>query len=629
MKKNQPLGARLALSAVPFQPSRREFVVGIGALAASAYLAGCGGGGGGRGSSHQPVNVDRPPLAPAFSDRVEQYSKMTDNLGSIWDGSSASIANLADFSSKLSHGMVRSIDPNTALMLEATWYALSGLKVGYERLANGLLAQDDQGYVAGSVDSDYDLQTNEGLANPQFLAAIMLQTYAAFRVTGGVARMLQIAGAETMQAWIAAQNSDAAKLIAYGIFADVYNSWLDTIQSTLGTPSLASGKLDLSAGVTAAKAVTNSAAVTAHVELLPLGFGYRTGAAAGPPKDADAVGSPAGNFAMSFLGSLSKVLLTANGSLSKDFPTLVAGLTPKYDLKSRLGSTGLFATINSAAGSAAAAQTLANTLVANLFSAGLPAADKSVAKYTTNLAAGGYGLIVSFANVILSDHSLVGTAIAGDQALALLNNEIDLIEASGTRAQKAILAGLECDIETLQATHLYSGSSVLVRSIPITNPGTAETDLIRSQTLRTDSCLMYPQADAGWSGKPSDGTISLFRKILAGLEMTAVPRTFNNAEVSGAGLIYDLIFRYADLLKPDVLTSGQFIFIVSDFARILRRSPGITNAQLPAVSGAVLMCSAPGLAPNRWPPVDLKTATGLEPLLPLSTLVPGVPIHVS
>ena len=143
--------------------------------------------------------------------------------------------------------------------------------------------------------------------------------------------------------------------------------------------------------------------------------------------------------------------------------------------------------------------------------------------------------------------------------------------------------------------------------------------------------LCYPLANAGWKGTPQDGTIDLYRSIIAGLPGTAntVVRTFNNIEVSGAGLFFDLLKRYPVTLKPDQLTSGQLSFCAPTFARTLRRSPGATTAKIPAITSAVLLCSAPNFVPAVGnSPVDLTTVTALPPLATLTDLVPGVPIHV-
>ena len=628
---------------IPISPhlrgwSRREFLLGAGASAAAFCLTGCGGSGGGFGpptnsapSSSGALGVSRTTVGGSFSNQVLQFSQASEQIGNIWEGQSFALADLKTFAG----GGVpapRVAGADVRVMVQAVWYSLQGLRSGYERLANGLLAEDDQGQVAQTVTNSNGLTGTSSLANPQWLAAMMLQNYSAFRVTGALMKILQLTGIQQMQDWVIGQTGSAETLIAYGILADAFNSWLDAIQSGVGTPSLAGMKLDVSGAVTPATVAQHIAGLPALLDAIPYGPGYRAGGAAnGVPDDASLTGPASANFALSFLGTLAKITLTT-GTLPSDFPQTVDPTTAKYDVNARLGATGLGPQITALAGSAALAQTTTDTLVAQLMATVLPAPDGSVATCLVQVAAGAYSLIVAVAQVILSDHSLVGDAIAGDMALNLLNTETGLVKTCGSAPQLKILASVACDISYLQSTYLIGGNVVSLRTIPVTNiPTAVETDQIRDTlTLLCSNTLCYPLANAGWTGTPFSGTLSLFRSILAGLVPTGEPRTFNNAEVSGAGLLYDLLVRYQSLLKPDTLTNGEFIFCTSNFARLLRRSPGATSAQLPSITLAALLCSAPGYTPSiSGAPMDLSMIVTLPALSAATNLVPGVPIHVS
>ena len=609
--------------------TRREFMLTLGASAAAACLSGCGDD---NGSVASPsTSVGRTVVSGSLTNQVNQFSLASEQIGNIWEGQSPALSALKAFAAGTGSSS-RAVGSDTRVMLQSVWYSLYGLRSGYERLANGLLADDDQGQVAEAVTTNNSLSGTSSLNNPQWLAAMMLQNYCAFRVTGALMKIVQIAGIQQMQDWVMAQTGTTEKLIAYGILADVFNAWVDTLQQSAAAPSLTAFKLDVSSAATPATIIQKIAGIPALLDAIPYAPGYRTGGkVTGIPDDATITGAAAANFALSFLGSLAKITLTS-GPIVDTFPQSVDPTKAKYDLTARLGSTGLGPQIAAAAGSAAAAQTTADTLVAALMATVLPAADSSAASCLVQIAVGAYNLIVAVAQVILSDHSLVGDAIAGEQALQQLNTEISTIKACGSLTQLKILASVACDITYLQSTYLIGGNVVALRNVPVTNiPSAVETDQIRDTlTLLCSNKLCFPLANAGWNGKPNDGTIDLFRRILAGLSpIPGAPRTFNNAEISAAGLFYDLLRRNAVFLKPDYLTTGQLIFCTSNFARLLRRSPGATSAKLPSITAAALLCSAPNFTPSRSDgPVNLLLLPAMGPLSPATDIVPGVPVHV-
>lgn len=615
--------------------SRRELLALTGSITASYFLGGCGGGGDSTVSSE--TGVSRTAVTGTLTNQINQFSLTSEQIGNIWEGQSSGLRELATFAAG---GNRSSRAPgDTRVMFQAVWYSQQGLRSGYERLANGILSEDDQGHVADTVSSNNNLTGDTGVSNPQWLAAMMLQTYSALRVTGALMNIIQIAGIKQMQDWAAGQTGGAEKLITYGIFADTFNSWLDTIEKGVGTPSLAGMKLDVSANVTPASVDQILAGIPALLDIIPYGAGYRAGGSAnGIPDDAMLTGSAASNFGLSFLGTLAKITLTT-GAFPANFPQTVDPATAKYDIAARLGTTGIGSQITTLSQSAAMAQSKTDALVAQLMSTVLPGADRSAATCLVQMATGGYGVIVAVAQAILSDHSLLGDAISGAMALSFLNTEISTIQTCGTDTQLKILASVACDIAFLRGSGLIGGNEVSLRSVPVSNLPAAmeyETDQIRASTLLADQLLKcttqlcYPLANAGWNGAAKADTIDLFRQIIAGLTAaSSASRTFNNVEVAAAGLIYDLLKRHGDALKPDVLTSGVFIFCVSPFARLLRRSPGVKFAKLPSITSAALLCSAPNFTPARsGAPVDLSTIASLGPLTAITSLVPGVPIHV-
>ena len=610
-------------------PTRREFLIGAGVSATTLYLAGCGGGG---SETVNGAGVSRTTLSGALTDQVNQFSLASEQIGNIWEGSSPALTSLQTFANGGNRSS-RVVGAGSRVMIQAVWYSLLGVRSSYERLANGLLAEDDQGYVADAIDASNGFSGNTGTSNPQWLAAVMLQTYSAFRVTGALMKIIQVAGVKQMAEWAAAQSTDTNKMIAYGMLADCFNNWIDAIQKGINGASLAEFKLDVSAAVTPANVAAQIAKIPVLLSTIPFGPGYRVGGtASGIPVDDMLTGTGASNFSMSFFGSIVKIMISA-GTLPENYPAVVDLSTATYDLAARLGTTGLGPQITTLAGSLTAAQTAANTLLSKLLDSVLPALDGSAATSLVNIASGAYGVVAAVAQAILSDHSLIGDALSGEIALGYLSTEIGYINNSGNDTMKAILKSVDCDISYLQSTYLIGGNTVALRSIPVENiPSRIETDQIgaSSSTLICQNTLCYPPPNAGWDGNPSNKSISVYRETLSGLFPTGqAPRTFNNAEICGAGLFYNLLFRNSGTLRPDFVTDNRLIFCTSNFARVLRRSPGAVIAKLPSITAAALLCTAPNFAPSRNNgPVDLSKISSLGVLSPLTTLVPGVAVHV-
>ncbi|MDB6113672.1 MAG: hypothetical protein JWQ62_617, partial [Lacunisphaera sp.] len=68
---------------------------------------------------------------------------------------------------------------------------------------------------------------------------------------------------------------------------------------------------------------------------------------------------------------------------------------------------------------------------------------------------------------------------------------------------------------------------------------------------------------------------------------------------------------------------------LSDFARLLRRSPGAVTAMIPSITSAVLLCSAPGFTPSKnTTPINLATLGTMGTLTSTTDLAPGVPVNV-
>ncbi len=604
--------------------SRRKMLALTGSITASYLLGGCGGGDGASDGGNGE-GLARTVLTGDLKNQINQFSLASEQITNIWEGSSTALANLNSFA----NGGLRS-PSDTKLMIQATWYALQGLKAGYERLANGLLAEDDQGYVAHTISTNYSFSQTSTLVNPQWLAAMMQQTYCALRLIGSLMKIVQVGGIKPMQDWVKAQPTDLEKLIAYGILADTYNSWLDAISDSLKIAPLTELKLDVSNAVTAAQVGGRVDGMDASILKIPFTPGNRAGGNAnGIPDDAMLIGPEPDNFALSFLGTLAKIALTT-GTVAATFPQTVDPASATYNLASRLGTTGLAANIATQE-SASVVQTKTAMLIRQLTDTGLSLADGSSASCHVRIAIGAYNVVTSVAQAVLSEHSIAGAALDGAKAVSNLQAEVDVIGICGSAVQKALL-DTDC-VSVLNRSNLIGGSTMVLRSIATVNlSDSTETDQIRG-ILEIDpfNTLSYPPPNAGWNGSARSGSIPLFRAIIAGLPSpaTGVPRTFSNIEVAAAGLVVDLVFRYSAALRPDLLTDGRVIFIASNFARILRRSPGATFAMIPNITSAALLCSAPGFSPSKTSPVNLSSLASLGQLKQITDFVPGVPLNVN
>ncbi len=615
------------------QVSRRQFITYAGMSTAAVWIYGCGGGSGGSGGpgGGGGSGLSRTVVTGSTKNQINQFSLASEEIGNLWEGSSTAISDLQTFASA-NRSAHRSAG-NSNLMFVSTWYALQGLKSGYERLLNGYLAGDDQGSVSETVSANANLDSNSTLINPQWLAAMMLQMYSAARVSGAIIKIIQISGIQSMTDWVNAQTTDTNKLIAYGIFADTYNTWLDTVAKADGIAALSTLKLDVSSSISPSTIAAALSGLPAKLITVPFTPGVRLGGVVtGVPVDSQLTGLPQTNFALSLLGTLAQITLSPGGPITSTFVQTVDVTKAKYDFATRLSTTGLGKTITTSAGSGSSAQTAVDTLVLDLMTNGLPGGSGAAATFAVQLAVGSYDLINAVAQAILSEHSLVGAALDGQVALDLLNAVIALINAKGSTVQKQILSSVSCDINYLQSTYLVGGQTYALRTIPAAVIPAIETDQVNGiLQISCQNALCYPAPNAGWKGTPFDKTIPLFRGIDSGLPTinTGVARTFNNVEVASAGLFYDFLYRNSGDLRPDLLTSGQIIFCCSNFARLLRRAPGANNAHIASITAAALLCSAPNFTPSKEKgPVDLTSLAALSNLNPITDLAQGVLVNV-
>ncbi len=613
----------------------RRWLFALGGGAAFAcLLPGCGGGddsvsvGTSAGTGRTAVSGDLKAQIELFSGSVEQ-------LGGGFQGSSASLDSLRDFTGRVSRA-----PSDFRVVVQALGIGLNGTRAAYERLINIALMMDDLGNISQTVTANNNLTGGNAVDNPQWLAGMMLQNFAAIRVTAALFKIQQIAGLQELRDWALAQKTPQAQLVCYGFAADIFNSWVDAVAAVTGLAAPATQKLDVSASVTAANISEQFAKILAIIKRMPLSPGYRpAGASLSKADDVSLGATGVGNFAPSLTGVLCQAILSTT-PLTDDFFQTIDLTKAKYDVAARLGSTGLGQTLAALSGGIAAAQTIITTLLASTASADWPGLSGTAAQCQFQMIGKIYGFLQSMFAAIVTTQSVAGSAISGPQAVKNLKDIDDVIAQCGSVYQKSSWALAKTEMKVLNDFNFDNGAIPTTRQVSaVSVVGLREFDQLGKYGVTCNTDVTVPATDeitvtSGNNGAvcvidPKKPDITACRELIAGFTKNPnCPRTFNRVEICLAGLIFDLTSRNNTVLngtwKEDTLD-----FCYSQFSRLYAREPGQNFVVIPAISQAALLCSGVGYIPSKSvTPLDLATLPSMPSLSQITNLVGGVPVNV-
>ena len=602
--------------------SRREALALMGGTAIIASLWGCGGGGGGGGVTLG--DSSRSAISGNLANLYNQFSTVAQSTSDTWQGTSASMDALRDLPGRATRGPA-----DVRAVIQVLTIGLNANRSAYERLCNLALTLDDLGNAAIAVNSNNPLNASNAVNNEQWLMAMISQNRAAISVTGTLFTMQLIAGLTEASQWVLARTTDIEKLAAYGLFADVFNTWVDALCATANITPNAAWKLDLSANVTAANITSKVTQVNTIFPQLPFSPGYRKpGASLSQLDDASLGAIGIQNFAQSFTGALARITLSST-ALTDTFPTTVDLSKAHYDVAIRLASTGLLATITSTAGGVAAAQTAMNTLLNSTDGTTWPGVTGASGNCQVQIVGKTYGFLQALVTAIISTQSALGSLVTGAQALSFLTELETTVEACGSGIQKAIWASVKPDREILRSQQLLNGSVPTTRQVDVVRvTGRLEFDQVGAAGVTCTTTIEASTPDF-CPLDPQHPVIRDYRIVVSGLQkLVNCPRTFRNVLICITGLLYDVASHYPDTVAPK-FTSGSLTFCQQNYARGLRREPLAAFATIPAITSAQLLCSGVGFIPSRsLTPVNLATIPLMPDLKDITNLVGGVPINV-
>ena len=609
--------------------TRRDALLLFGGAAISAALTGCGSGNSpntvGTLTPTPVADASRTAISGDLAAQYNQFSTIAQRTSDTWLGTSGALDALLNLPNRSSRA------PSDArVVIQALTIGLNGTRSAYERLCNLALHLDDLGAAAAAVTSNNGLTGSNALNNEQWLTAMIAQNYAAVSVTGTLFIIQLIAGLPEARAWALARTNEIDRLAAYGLVADTFNTWVDALTAAGNITPNAAWKLDVSSAVTSANITAKLGQIDTILPQLPFSPGYRKpGASLSQVDDASLGAVGIQNFAQSFTGALARLTLST-AALTDSFPQTVDTTKAHYDVTARLGTTGLGQTIAALNGGLSAAQTVIDGLLASTDGTTWPGVTGDSAQCQVQIVVKTYGFLQALATALITTQSALGSLITGSQALQFLTDLENTMTTCGSAIQLALWNAVKADRDLLKSQQLYNGEVPTTRQVSVVRvTGLRELDQIGAAGAICTNKLTISAPDV-CPLNPKNPVISDYRTIIGGLtKLVNCPRTFRNVLICITGLLYEIAQRYPDTVAATWETDSSIKFCSQTFARVLRREPEATFAEVPAITSAQLLCTGVGFIPSRsLTPVNLAIIPVMPRLFEISNLTGGVPIHV-
>ncbi len=619
--------------------TRREALFLFGGAAVSAALAGCGGGSSTSGAGPVALGgLDRTAIKGDLVAQLNQFSTIVQGTTDTWFGTSGAMDALRDLPGRSSRAPT-----DVKTVIQALAIGVNATRSAYERFCSLALMLDDLGAGAAAVTKNNTLSGSNAVNNEQWLAAMIAQNYAAISVTGTLFVVQQVAGLTEARAWALARTAESDRLAAYGLVADAFNTWVDALTAAGNITPQDTWKLDMTNAVSAANIGDKLGQIDSILPNLPFSPGYRKAGAALTQTDDESLGATGiQNFAQTFTGALARLTLST-AALTDSFPQTVDTTKAHYDVTARLSNTGLGRNIAALVGGLPAAQQTIDRLLSSTDGTSWPGATGDSAACQVQIVSKIYGFLQALTTALITTRSALGSLITGAQALQFLADLETTVATCGSAPQKRRWEVVKRDRDLLVSQQLLNGSVPTARLVVAVSIATlSELDQI-SKSGGISSYLEVGKSGDDANGNangnlvsdvcvldPTNPNVSDYRAIVSGIKkLPDCPRTFRNVLICIAGLFYDISKLYPETIVPKWESPTRLTFISTAFARVLRREPQATFAQIPAITSAQLLCSGVGYVPSRsLTPVDLSTIPKMPDLTAITNLVGGVPINV-
>ena len=612
--------------------SRRKLIQLSLCLGVSSIFSGCGGGG--SSSSEEiisPFLAQRAEPAGSLKDQVDQYSGAMDILSSIYLAPSNDAIESARGIFDVTRS--RAMDSRPAEdFYRAAAYGSIVSSLAVERINNAVVALDSALYLGDRASATNSLSGNANLSNPQWGAEMLRRLLNIQSALNDQARFYQQAGVLEIATAVSGADSYAKKAVAYAVLRDSYHHWLDRMSGKLAITIPDNLRLNVAPEMSGEVMDAEVNRLPTLLSQVPQGIAYNT-----VTRRKDTNGdSPFEDFVGStFMDALiekffQKELAPGAGILG------FKGWVDKLDFQKQLKSETLNTLIlQEVTGTGRTLLSIGKGFGIDFLKAGATglildgigyAIERTAGKpagcaykLTENSIKVGFGF-ATFMGGVSATFATGGLGlIAGIAATASflssvndLKNAINECKDLGGSPDPEKVNQLEEDAQMPPT-----------RNVPaLTNPRSAECDqLSRAGVIKRT----VPQAKHSFSPEEARG-------ILCGLatatRATSTPRTFTNLESSGRSLLQDYVQRHSTLTNP-ALENGNLSFFASDFAMLIRREPGSSQVEVPAITQAQLLCSGSGFIPMRSEsPKNIQDILSLPELQPLSELGTGVKFNV-
>ena len=644
--------------------SRRELILLSGTALASFSLFGCGGGGG--DSATATLNFGRTQPVGSLTDQILQYSNSADRLSSMWQTQSDDINFMTNFTAT---NRSRA-ETGWEIFFQATYYGLLGLQAVYERFASQFAEMDNLGYLGEKVTALNSLKGTNALNNPQWLLAMMERGQEATATFGYILEALQKNGLGELVQTVRETTEPTEQLIAYGILTEIFNGWVTKIAARVQYPLDPTWLLDVgdATPVTNAVLLKELDRVPDIVSQLPFGPGFNaTSTARSTSTRADDPIIPTVE-----LPSIIGVFLE-NIQATLENPKKVKEIL--FEIKTSLDDYTRRIDFNKTNISAFLRKNLIKELTKDLIK-------KIVVKTLTAWKGKLLGIIADCVIEILDKSIDLAKYFSGTIAtLEVLPLAIVFATLSALQIRDILIKIKEC-LDMIQKNLPGPPPPLILRGtvtiedyptpvrVPFVKVLTGETDQIRrNRVLKgkvTTNRRKPPKLPVGLmavAGKldPSSSNTSVKGTVtttnvsgqivsmgvtgqVVGTSGGSLPgrsasraadnlfmiRTYEGVEISMILLMIDLMNRFPDQLEPAFTADGEGIgYNRSDLATLLRRESGSTEAMVPAIASAQLLCTAPGFVPqNGAQSADLTTSPTLASLIAAASLSPGGNVNV-
>jgi hypothetical protein len=653
------------LDTVPLFTRRRFLALSL-LCSTGALTPGCGGGGGG-GSTPSLDEFKRTIPTGKTSEQVNQYSESinaSSDINHLMLPLYDEFRSFTGISRSLMDHPHRASGKSLAYHLSTSVMASRIIGYNYSKLTQTVLHLDDSANMAGIVSSTNNLTGTSSLSNPQWHAEMMRKIHSVLVLNEYSQKFAKIAGINEMASMVAQQSDSVAKSYFYTLFAIAFNRWSDRTQWLAKRDARNDLKLNIGSQMAVSDIDSELARIESIVGQLVLSPGFNKAKLSSRTENSEqsdnestinAFKTMVSTFTESFIENFSQfrtyeveinsfirneaseLSLSMKAFLSgvKDFANeSVSSINITDTTTYILNVSGFFKKFYADLEKAVFEQAV-QTVLSAIFASEFGATGEQFIECISGLVGMGMSLDAAATSLVAAGACIAFSAgacaipIAGSAVLTAVATW-DVMQTD--EACLKLIRMLREDKEAMKKAtdDLKANAQQPVRNIPaFTNSSGAECDQLAAAGVSLKTISVYSSTRSRQESTaqvPLIGVpVEVYRQIISGRGVAGqYPRTYDNVRRSLVGLLNEYATRNADTLSPTLSTNGLTLY-TSDFAILVRRDPGTTQSRIPSLTNARIMCTSPGLAPQRSDSANIQTM----PSLPKLDLLTGVGFGVN